>query len=272
MSLTRLTCLTFSTCLALATISPAQGPAQGPAASDSNLPPDPSTTLTQPADRPLRTPGYRPFRSIIIQAKIGSGGAGFEFATPLNRFLALRAGAQFFDDIIQIKANGIHIDGDITLQNVSTSLDIFPFRHSSFRLSPGLTLHNDNHIAGPLSIPANQPFSLGDANYTSDPNAPVLGQARLKFGNSIAPRFTLGYANLAPVSTGRISFPFEVGFEYVSPPVISLYLTGNACDNTGCGPIDQTAVQNEVQQLQSDLTPFRLFPILSLGIAYKFGH
>ena len=162
-------------------------------------------------------------------ARIGTGGIGPRCARPpLNRLLNLRGGAQFFDDTVGIDTDGIQASGDITLQNVHVSVDIFPFRHSSFHHSPGITLHNDNHIAGPINIPAGQNFSLGDQEYTSDPANPVYGFARLRFGNLVAPRFTVGFGNMLPRSGSRFSVPVEVGFEYTSAPQ-PFYRTHRQC-------------------------------------------
>ncbi len=218
----------------------------------------------------------RPFRSVGVEAKFGSGGIGFDLATPLNRFLNLRGGAQFFGDTVAINTDGIQIAGDITLQNVGVAVDIYPFRRSTFHLSPGVTVHNDNHIAGPISIPAGQSFSLGDADYTSDPTNPISGFARLRFGSSVAPRFTVGWGNMVPRTGGRIAFPVEIGFQYIAQPVLQLALNGNACSSDGCDNINSgdgpANLQSETQMIQSDLSALRIYPILAFGVSYKFGH
>ncbi len=250
-----------------------------PAGSAPALPDAPQ--LSAGAGAPARliempAPSTRAFRSVAFQAKVGTGGIGLDIATPLNRFLNLRAGAQLFDDTISIDTDGIQANGDITLQNVYASLDIFPFRHSSFHLSPGITLHNDNHIAGPFNVPGGQSFSLGEQDYTSDPAHPINGFGRLRFGNTVAPRFTIGFGNMLPRSGSRFSVPFEIGVQYTSAPTLDLELTGNGCTSDGCGPINAGAgpgnLQSEIQMLQSDLSGLRIFPIASIGVSCKFGH
>ena len=200
----------------------------------------------------------------------------FDVATPLSRFLNLRAGAQFFDHTANILTDGITASGDITLQNVEVSIDYFPFRHSSFHLSPGVTLHNDNHVAGPLNVAGGQTFSLGDQDYTSDPTDPLQGFARVRFGNKVAPRFTAGFGNLVPRGPHRLSFPFEFGFQYTSDPTLTLALGGSGCDADGCGPINSgdgpQNLQTEIQELQSDIRGLRFFPIVAFGVSFKFGH
>ena len=273
----------FAAIFALASERPCAYAQAGPAAfSSSTAEIEAPAPGTAPALQPARSdareapaPSTRAFRSVAIEAKIGSGGVGFDVATPLNRFLNLRGGAQFFDDTLAIKADGIHISGDVTLQNVGASVDYFPFRRGGFFVSAGVTVHNDNHVAGPLLVPGGQAFSLGDADSTSDPSDPVTGFARAKFGNTVAPRFTVGWGNMLPRSGRRFSFPFEVGFQYTSPPTIQIVLQGNSCNAQGCGPVNDSDgainLQSEIQMLQSDLNAIRFFPIVSTGISYKFG-
>ena len=217
----------------------------------------------------------RPFHSLAFEVKLGINGIGFDFATPINRYLHLRAGAQFFDQTVSITTDGITADGDITLQNVQASVDIFPFRRSSFHISPGVTLHNDNHIAGPISIPGGQSFSLGDTDYTSDPTNPIQGFSRLRFGTNFGPRVTAGFGNMLPRSGSHFAVPVEIGFQYTSAPTVELTLQGNGCSASGCGPINSADgpdnLQSEIQMIESDIRPLRFFPIASIGLSYKFG-
>ncbi len=237
-----------------------------------------SGTLVQPEPKGAKTvrlPSNRPFSALAIWAKVGTGGAGADFATPLNRFLNLRAGFQIFDYRTLIKVNGLHADGDFTLQNGAVALDIYPFG-KAFRISPGVTVHNDNHITADLLVPGGNKFSLGDTDYISDTAHPISGIARLKLGNTIAPRFTMGFGNMLPRKGGHFSFPFEAGFQYISPPTLDIILFGAACDQQGnCGDISSgdgpANLRVEVQRLEKDLTPLRFYPIVATGISYRFG-
>ena len=136
-------------------------------------------------------------------------------------------------------------------------------------------------------MPGGGTFTLNDIDYTSgDQNNanPVSGSFDLKFGNKVAPIFTTGFGNMLPRRAGKhFSVPFEIGFEYISTPLIALNLSGFACqvgqpkvNGAGCNSIasDPTTQQNIVQEqndLNSDISPLRFYPVLSIGIAYKFG-
>ena len=228
-----------------------------------------------PVERNVKRTANQPFRSVALAFKVGAAGIGFDLATPIASFANLRGGAQFFDHKLNPNANGLHTVGDLTLQNVQVSLDLFPFRRSSFHLSPGVTVHNDNHLFSSISVRPGGSFSLGDADYTSDPSQPIYGWARFKLGNTVAPRFTAGFGNMLP-KEGHFSVPIEVGFQYISSPSLDLHLYGNACDGMGnCGDINASdGPQNlatEVQKLNQDISGLRFYPILSIGLSYKIG-
>ncbi len=227
-------------------------------------------------DRSVVREANRPFRSLALEFKVGIAGIGFDLGTPLCSFANLRGGAQFFDHSLNPNADGLHTVGDLTLQNVQVSVDLFPFKRSSFHVSPGLTVHNDNHLFSSISVPAGGMFSLGDADYISDPNYPINGWSRLRLGNTIAPRLTAGFGNMLPKSGSKFSVPFEVGFQYISSPSLDLHLYGNACDSSGnCGDINASDgpqnLASEVQMLNQDISGLRFYPVLSIGLSYKIG-
>jgi hypothetical protein len=246
----------------------------------------PALSVPAPASAAVSTPvdkdrtvhtNRRPFRSGAISTKVGIPGIGFDLATPLNSFLNLRGGAQFFDHTANPSANGIRSTGNITFQNVAAMIDIFPFRSNSFHLSPGITLHNDTHLTSSIYVRGGHSFTLGDTTYLSDPSNPIYGDAHLFLGGNYAPRFTIGWGNMLPRRGGHFSVPFDIGFQYISSPTLDLQLHGNACDNQGnCGEINSLdGLQNihqEVLKLNQQISALRFYPIVSIGFSVSFGH
>lgn len=220
-------------------------------------------------------PGMRPFRSFAAGVVLGDQGIGFEVATPLAARLNLRAGAQFFGLNATFTNDGLQGNGQLSLENVFAAVDIYPFRRSSFHISPGVTLHNDTHLYATLLAPGGTSFSLGDADYTSDPTNPIHGYTRFIFGNTVAPRLTAGFGNMIPRTGAHFSFPVEIGFQYISAPAVQLQLAGNGCDADGCGDINSNGgdqnIQDEIKLLESDLAPLRFYPVVTVGVSYRFG-
>ena len=250
--------------------------------SDSNAfssvePPDaPAAEADRKSTPQRKIPSWKPFSAFAVALKIGSGGIGPEFATPLNQFMNLRGSFQLFDHPLHFRTSGIYSAADLTIQNAAVMVDLFPF-HSGFHISPGVTIYGDNHLTSNLTVPGGTAFLLGPDGYTSNPNDPVTGIGRIKFGNPVSPRFTLGWGNLLPRNGRRFSVPFEIGFQYTSQPTLQIALNGSVCDpNKSCGPVSEGTepqdLQTEINEIESDLAPLRFYPIVSIGFSYRIGH
>jgi hypothetical protein len=258
--------LTISAVLVLTlTLSPLCGQAQ------SSL----SIVGAPQANQPASGGGAMPLGGMAVAVKFGLAGVGFDVATPLvKRRLNLRAGASFFSYTTNLTEDNVNIVGSIKLQNAATMVDWFPF-HGSFRLSGGATVYNNTGLTGTLAVPAGQSFTLGGTTYYSQPGNPINGTGAFTFGgNKVAPRVTLGFGNMLPAK-GRIKLITEVGFQYFSQPTVVYNVTGGGCTTyaagvyTNCGPIPQSSVTQEQNDLQSDLKDLRFFPILSIGLSYR---
>jgi hypothetical protein len=218
--------------------------------------------------------GNPAFKSIAFALKAGDQGLGFEVATPLARRVNLRGGAQFLSYNAALSDDGVNVDAHLKMLNAFACVDLYPFRNS-FHISPGVTMHNDTHLTAALFAPGGSTLTLGNDDYTSDPSDPISGSAAVTMGtNTFAPRLTLGWGNMLPHS-GHWAFPIEAGFQYNSAPVVAISLTGIGCDQEGCGDINKNGgaadIQAEIAKYTKDLKPLRFYPILSIGLSYRFG-
>ena len=221
----------------------------------------------------------RRFSTVGVAVKVGVAGIGFDVATPLAHKFNLRAGASFFNyTVSNLTEDGFNINGPIALKSVSTSLDWFPFG-GKFRVSPGVTIYNGNTFNGTATVPGGGTITLNNQDYTSSPTDPVIATfatANNRFGNRVAPSITVGLGNLVPrKEASHWSFPVEIGMQYISPPLITLVLTGTACGTDGCqkvnsDPMTQANVLGEQNSINSDIYNLRFYPIISVGMGYKF--
>lgn len=228
----------------------------------------------------IPSPGLRatrPFHSLAVGITLGSAGVGLQLATPLLPKFNLRTDASFFSYGTSFVVDTIPITGKLHLASVSGSLDWAP-TGGNFHISPGITLYEDTDFNATIFIPGNQVIELNGQSYTSDPSDPIRGTAYVGFGKRVAPRLTVGYGNVIRHHTAGLTFPVEIGIEYIKRPVATFELTGSSCDSpTDCGPINsdpstQQNIQEQQQEINSDIRPLRFFPIFSFGVSYKFGH
>lgn len=218
--------------------------------------------------------GNSPFSALAVAVKIGTGGIGFDVATPLAQRFNLRGGASFFQYTGSYDVDGTTINGQAKLRSVGMSVDWFPF-NNRFHISPGVNFYNGSSLNASAMVPGGQTFTLEDATYTSSPTDPVHGSASMTFGNKTAPSLTVGVGNMIPRhGSGHFSVPVELGFEYISRPLFHLDLQGTACSQGICQstslPEFQQNLRAEEAEINSDIAPLRFFPIFSVGLAYKF--
>jgi hypothetical protein len=221
-----------------------------------------------------------PFSKVGIGINVGLGGAGFEVATPLARKLNLRGGGNFFGYNTTITDNGISYTGNLQLRSGKIDIDWFPFG-GSFRLSGGVEIYNGNQITATATVPSQQSFTVNGDTYYSSASNPLTGSASLVLGNKAGPSFSLGWGNLVPRKAhSHFSVPFEIGAVYTGTPVLKFNFSGSACTTnlTPCTTGTPVATNSTFQQdlagqintYQNDLNVLRLYPILSIGLGYKF--
>ena len=172
--------------------------------------------------------------------------------------------------------DGISYAGTLDFKTFEAHYDIFPFA-KSFHISPGVLVYAGDPITATASVPGGQSFSLGNVSYYSDPSNPITGTGKIDF-NRAAPMITVGWGNLVSRKEGaHFVVPFEMGVALQGSPKASLALAGNVCDSTGVNcrnagtdPTVQSNVISEQNKVNSSLSLFKAYPIITLGFGYKF--
>jgi hypothetical protein len=212
---------------------------------------------------------------IAVGVKVSLLGAGIEVATPVTYRTNLRFGFNAFSYGRGFSNDGISYNANLSFRSVETHFDWFPFA-GSFHLSPGLMIYNGNQVTANASVGGGQQFTLNNVSYVSDAATPVTGTGKVDF-NRVAPTFLLGWGNLLPRSHRHFSVPFEFGVVAAGSPKTTLNLNGFACDPTGINCLDvatNSTIQGNVtaqqNKLNTNLSFFRAYPVISLGFGYKF--
>ena len=213
----------------------------------------------------------RPFRSYAVGFRAGTLGTGIEIATPLAGRINLRSGFNFFAFTDPYNMDGVGYDARIHLQSSQTTLDWFMGR---FHISPGF-LYFKSGMTAPASVGPGQRFVLGTQTFLNSVDDPVSGSSSVIYPRTFAPLLLLGYGNLLPRSGEHLSLPVEVGVAYTGAPVINVALNGTACVTNGCVNFSQNAdaqkfLKQEIQILNEDLKHYPVFPVVTVGLAYRF--
>ena len=225
-----------------------------------------ATTPTRPVRKGL-------FSSVTVSVKANTLGAGIEVATPLSHSFGLRGQGNFFSFDYLFNIDGVDYDSRLNLRSGSLSLDWYPTRHS-FRISPGV-LYYKNNLVAISGVPPGNYFELGDQGFINSVDDPLNGKASVIFPHHIAPMVTFGY-NLIGKRESHFSMPLELGVAYTGAAKIDVTLNGTACTNEGCFTFAnnqeaQDSLQAEIKKLNRNLESYPVYPIVSIGVAYRFG-
>ncbi|MBB5316191.1 hypothetical protein [Tunturibacter empetritectus] len=220
-----------------------------------------------------KLPSQRPFRTAAFGIKANTLGAGAELATPLFRRFNLRSGVNFLAFAYPFGIDGVNYDANLHFRSSQSTLDWFPGGHA-FHISPGI-LFSKNTVSSTATVPAGQSFTLGDQSFINSVGDPVHGNMSLAYPRNLSPLLLLGFGNILPRTSRRLSIPMEFGVAYTGAATINVNLTGTACTNQGCTSFAsnseaQASLTQEIKKINEDLKRVPVYPILSLGVAYHF--
>jgi hypothetical protein len=203
-------------------------------------------------------------------------GGGVEAAALFSHRTNVRAGFNIIGYSRGFDKDGVDYAGHIGFKTVEAHYDIFPFA-GSFHVSPGVLTYIGNPITAKASVPGGQSFTLGGQTYYSDAAAPVTGDGKIDF-DRVAPMATVGFGNLIPRKESKhFSLPVELGVAFQGTPKATLNLAGNVCAAPGVAcrsiasdPSAQANILSEQSKINNSMSFFKAYPIISVGMGYKF--
>lgn len=195
---------------------------------------------------------------LAIGAKVGTLGPGVELSGYLVENLNIRGGFNYLPYSYEFEDGGINYDADLTMQSGLILLDWHMFGNN-FRLSAGLTI-NDNMLEGTGTT--TEPEEIGDNLYTPAELGTIKGKATF---DQLAPYVGIGYGN-AVADDVSLSFIFDLGVIFQGTPDIELTADGTMAND----PQLQADLKEQEKEFQDEADVFKIYPVLSFGIAYYF--
>lgn len=197
-----------------------------------------------------------------VAVRVGTTGAGLEVGSALSSRLGMRVhllGGSISHDLTE---SGIRYDGKFKMSNGSLLLDLHPFA-GSFRISGGLT-YNNNRIDA-TATPEAGFIEISGVRYT----AAEVGRlhADLRWDKA-SPYVGIGWGS-SPVGGRGLFLTTDLGVLYQTPTVSLTGVCGPALPALACQQL-QSDIRAEEAQLRNDLADVKWYPVLSLGIGYRF--
>lgn len=230
--------------------------------------------------RVAQLPLYDWWRHPGVSVSVGLNGVGVDVAEAFRQRINVRVGAEFLRYTGQFTAEGAQVDVNLRLGGGHAGVDVFPFQHSSFHISPQLRFGILTRGVGNVLIPPGQVVSFSGVDYTSTTYDPLRGSAYFDT-RKVAPGIAFGFGNLVPRERYQhLSFPVELGFYYIGQPNLQVNFMGTACSpnpngGTSCDDVTkdpgfQTDLANFIRRNRHNVSYGSLFPVLSFGVGYRF--
>lgn len=197
-------------------------------------------------------PGAASAETVSLAAKVGTTGLGLEAGFRVTDSINLRLGYYSFDYGTDLEEEGIEYDGDLRLRNAALFADWHPFR-GLFRLSSGVVQTGNEFIGS-----AEDELVVGDNTYEGSLEATVDW-------DGMAPYLGIGLGNA--MRGGRWSFSLDLGVMFTGSPGVRL---DGEVNDPSLEDAFREDLEREEAALREELSDAKYYPVLSVGVAYRF--
>jgi len=195
---------------------------------------------------------------IGINPRVGFLGYGIEVSSGVSDRLSLGVGFNNATRKRQGTTEGVDYEYDLRLRSGEVMANFHPFA-GAFRLRAGALLNRNEFIL--TGRPGGSgTYDFNGTTYTAAQVGTLTG--KLSFNKS-APYLGLGWGNRPNGSWG---VTFDLGAVYQGKPKLSLEATGG----TATPPTLAANLEAERQQAEEDLSSFKWYPVIQLGLYFRF--
>jgi hypothetical protein len=198
-------------------------------------------------------------------AKGGTLGLGGGVGYGISDMLTARVGYTAYNLDRDIDSTDVDYEGKFKLGGAEALLDWHPFA-GTFRVTGGL-IFSRNKID--VDAKLNQSVTINDVEYDAGDLGDLSGTVKFK---STTPYLGIGWGNVVG-KNGNFHLVADIGFQYLGTPHVKL---NASCSTQGaisapveCLQLDQN-VQAEEDDLNDEVENYEWWPVLSIGVAYRF--
>ena len=198
-----------------------------------------------------------------VTVEAGSAGVGAHLSVALQERLNARVGLNYFNHNFTGDTTDAEYDFDMKLQTFDFLLDWFPTA-SQWRISAGAVV-NGNEIKAVAKPAANGSYQFQGNTYDGKRAGRIDGDVAF---NKVAPYLGIGWGNAVAMNKGW-GFSSDLGVLFQGTPETTLVNTGCTAAAPMCAGL-AASVAKESSKLNDEVKDFRLYPIIRLGVSYKF--
>lgn len=201
---------------------------------------------------------------IAIGAQAGTLGLGASLTVGLSEQWNVRGLVSGFSYDFDDEASDIDYDFDLDLGSIGAMVDWHP-GGSGFRLSAGAFV-NDNAVSGVGRPVPGSTVEIGDEVF--DAADVDRAEADLSF-DDIAPYLGIGWGN-AVGPDKRLGLSLDVGVLFQGAPQADFRAFAAEGAPAGVQDLLDQEIAREEENIQDDLDGFEFYPVVSLGLSWKF--
>jgi len=195
---------------------------------------------------------------LAISGKAGTLGLGGELTTGIASNVNARVGLNTLDFDYDDEFDDVEYDVDMGFSSLSALVDWHVFG-GSFRVTGGL-LSMDHEFDLDATPTTSQ--DIGGTSYLPSEIGTLSGDAEI---DGVAPYLGIGWGN--PMDPDRRwGFYCDLGVAFTDSPDVSLAANGTLASD----PAFQANLARERQEIEDDLEPFQFYPVISLGLYFRF--
>jgi hypothetical protein len=205
---------------------------------------------------------------VAVTAKGGTLGGGGELTVGISPLWNVRLGGNAFnytDDRREV--SGIFYDAKARLRTVSALLDLHP-GGGGFRLSAG-AIYNDTKVDGNSLVPASGFYDIGGVPVPAALVGTLNGQ--IKF-DPVVPYVGLGWGN-AVGPGGHVRFAADLGAMFQGKGKVTLtpqIPAGSPLNAPAARAALQILLDREERDIENDVADYTVYPVVSIGVSYRF--
>lgn len=193
-----------------------------------------------------------------VTVKAGTLGIGAELTKSVTPMVNVRVGGSYFTYGFDGTEGDVSYDLDLKLKSLNLLVDFHPILNRGLRLSAGMVLNNNgvDMVSRPTAS-----YDIGGTTYTATDVGTINGAVDFK---SFAPYVGIGWGNAAG---GRWGIAFDLGLALQGSPQVDLSATGPIASDAQF----LSELRQEESQVQDDISGFKYYPVISLGLSFKLS-
>jgi hypothetical protein len=204
-----------------------------------------------------------PVHAQALSGKLGTPGFGAEFSYGLSSMFAVRANVNSGSLSRDMTESGITYNGKLKLSSSALLLDLHPFS-GTFRITAGLAFNN-NKIDVDGSAEPGATIDIGGTTYDATQVGSLKGAIRFDQNN---PYLGIGWGS-KPRGDSGLFFSADLGAMFQTPTATLTGICGPALTAPACAQL-QADIAEEQAELQDAVSSFKIYPVITFGIGYRF--